>query len=96
VSAIETARRTRAGESCRPSIAAVLGRISADSLNAFTSFDDGALARAERIDAAVARGEDPGVLAGVPVAIKDIIDHAGRVTTAGSSFYRHRRNAPLP
>jgi len=96
VSAIETARRTRAGEPCRPSIAAVLGRISADSLNAFTSGDDGALARAERIDAAVARGEDPGVLAGVPVAIKDIIDHAGRVTTAGSSFYRHRAERSAP
>lgn len=30
----------------------------------------------------------PGPLAGTPIALKDIIDHAGHTTTAGSSFYR--------
>lgn len=97
MTALETARRTRAAESCRPVIAAALDRITADTLNAFTSRDDGALARAEEIDSVVARHEDPGPLAGVPVALKDIIDHAGRVTTAGSSFYRHHpaRSAPV-
>ncbi|MCB2222584.1 MAG: amidase [Actinobacteria bacterium] len=58
-------------------------------LNAFTLVDaERALARAARIDAAVAAGEDPGPLAGVPVALKDLIDHAGRPTTCGSGFYR--------
>jgi 1-carboxybiuret hydrolase len=44
--------------------------------------------RAAEIDRAVARGDDPGPLAGVPVALKDLIDHEGRVTTCGSSFHR--------
>src|SRR5262249_35807448 len=39
---------------------------------------------AEEIDARVGRGEDPGLLAGVPVGIKDIIATAGVRTTAGS------------
>jgi len=55
--------------------------------NAFTSIDrDGALAAADVVDARAAAGEDPGPLAGVPMAIKDLFDQAGRVTTCGSSF----------
>ena len=43
------------------------------SLNAYvTVIGDDARARAERIDTMVARGSDPGPLAGVPVAIKDL------------------------
>src|SRR5690606_20899295 len=30
-----------------------------------------------------------GPLFGLPVATKDLIDHAGHATTAGSTFYRH-------
>ncbi len=37
-----------------------------------------------------------GPLVGVPVAVKDIIDHAGRVTTAGSAFYRHEAATTAP
>jgi len=44
------------------------------------------LARAAAVDAAVVAGDDPGPLAGVPVALKDIVDQTGIVTTAGSSF----------
>lgn len=66
-----------------------LGRAqrSQDTLNAYTYLDhDAALASAARVDTAVAAGEQAGPLAGVPVAIKDLIDHAGRPNTAGSSL----------
>ena len=46
------------------------------------------MAAAQRVDARVQHGEDPGRLAGVPLAVKDLIDQAGLVNTAGSSFYR--------
>ena len=41
------------------------------------------LAQADRVDEAVARGEDPGVLAGVPVTVKVNTDQAGYATTNG-------------
>lgn len=63
---------------------------SQERLNAFISIDsDLALARASEIDRQAAAGEAIGPLAGVPIALKDLIDHAGRTTTCGSSFYRH-------
>lgn len=59
-----------------------------DTLNAFISIDDErALERAARIDERLESGEAVGPLAGVPVAVKDLIEHKGRVTTNGSSFY---------
>jgi Asp-tRNA(Asn)/Glu-tRNA(Gln) amidotransferase A subunit family amidase len=58
------------------------------TLNAFISIDDGpAMDRAGEIDDRLARGEEVGPLAGMPVALKDLIDQEGRVTTCGSSFY---------
>lgn len=64
---------------------------SQESLNAFTSIDDDrALARAAEIDRRIAAGDDPGPLSGTPIGLKDLIDHEGRVTTAGSAFYRRR------
>jgi len=43
---------------------------------------------ARRIGAAIARGRDPGPLAGVPVSIKDLIFTKGIPTVSGSVAYR--------
>lgn len=48
---------------------------------------DQARAAARDLDARVARGEDPGLLAGVPVGIKDVTPVAGVRTTYGSHLY---------
>jgi aspartyl-tRNA(Asn)/glutamyl-tRNA(Gln) amidotransferase subunit A len=56
-------------------------------LNAFIMQDrDRAYAEAEKVDAKVKRGEDPGALAGVPFGVKDIEDTAGYRTTQGCVF----------
>ncbi len=63
---------------------------SQDRLNAFTLIDrQQALFRAELIDRRLFEREEAGPLAGVTVALKDIIDQKGLPTTAGSSFYRN-------
>lgn len=46
-----------------------------------------ALREAAEVDARIARGEDPGPLAGVPYGVKDLFDVAGLPTTAGSGLY---------
>src|SRR5258708_11264948 len=52
--------------------------------NAYLRFSpERALAPAQRVDEAIARGDDPGPLAGVPVAIKDVIVTTGVTTTCG-------------
>jgi len=48
---------------------------------------DRARHEAELVDAAIAAGEDPGPLAGVPYGVKDLFDVAGLPTTAGSALY---------
>ena len=84
---IRTADRT-ARDTVAGAVTAALAQ--QERLNASVMVDaDRAIERAEEIDALIARGTDPGPLAGVPIALKDLIDHAGRVTTCGSAFYRH-------
>jgi aspartyl-tRNA(Asn)/glutamyl-tRNA(Gln) amidotransferase subunit A len=66
-----------------------LDRIAAvdDRVHAFLHVDtEGALAAAEKVDAARAAGETLGPLAGVPVAVKDVVTTKGVPSTAGSKI----------
>ena len=89
---VEIARAVRSRECSAVEIArAALARIdSADEdLGAFTVvLSDSALAGAEAIDAALARGEEVGALAGVPVSIKDTLWMRGALATNGSLALR--------
>jgi amidase len=76
--------------SAREVIAAHIARIEAldGAVNAVvTRCFDAALARAADADAAVARREIPGLLHGLPVAHKDLVDTAGVRTTHGSPLF---------
>ena len=79
--------------SARDVVAAALARIATrdPAINAFTCvLGDEALAAAMRIDEAITAGRDPGPLAGVPFAVKNLFDVAGAVTLAGSKIHADR------
>ncbi|HET9611324.1 MAG TPA: amidase family protein [Acidimicrobiales bacterium] len=92
--AIETAEAVRRGERRAVEVLdEALAAIAAgdERLGAFVHVDEGvARAAAEAVDAAVARGEDPGPFAGVPIGVKDLEDCAGMPTTKGSLVYAGR------
>ncbi len=95
-SARQTAADVRTGAvSARAVVQAALERAHALQArsNAFISIDDaGALAAARAVDELVDAGGDPGVLAGVPLAVKDNICVTGLRSTAGSNVLREHRS----
>ncbi|MEI6135890.1 MAG: AtzE family amidohydrolase [Chloroflexota bacterium] len=79
--------------SARDVLASALDRIATTNprLNAFSALlTERALARATRLDEAIARGEAVGPLAGVPFAAKNLYDIEGIATIAGSAINRER------
>ncbi|MEO6957348.1 MAG: amidase family protein [Antricoccus sp.] len=93
MSAIELAGRIRGKElSAVEAVSDTLRRMDLldPHLHAFcTRADESALREARRVDDAIARGEDVGPLAGVPVGIKDLVATKGIRTVLGSFAYEH-------
>jgi aspartyl-tRNA(Asn)/glutamyl-tRNA(Gln) amidotransferase subunit A len=88
---ITAAALVRSGErSARELVQDALDRVEATNptLNTFVRVDaEGALAAADRVDAARRAGETLPPLAGVPFGVKDLEDCAGMPTTRGSRWY---------
>jgi aspartyl-tRNA(Asn)/glutamyl-tRNA(Gln) amidotransferase subunit A len=95
--ALAIAAAVRAGQRRAVDVAqAALGAIAVrdTTLKAFTAVTAArALAAARAVDAAVAAGRDPGPLAGVPYAVKNLCDISGLPTLAGSKINRARAPA---
>jgi aspartyl-tRNA(Asn)/glutamyl-tRNA(Gln) amidotransferase subunit A len=96
-SLITIAEAVRAGkQSARDVLEKCLDAIAEKNgeLNAFIMLDaESARKQAEDIDARIARGEDPGKLAGVPIGVKDIENCIGFQTTQGSLLLKDAPNA---
>ena len=92
MSAVELAARLRKKDvSAREVMAAHLTQIERvnPKVNAIvTLVADQAMAAAAKADEAIARSGPMGVLHGLPIAHKDLVDTAGIRTTRGSPFYR--------
>lgn len=102
LSALEVAAKVRAKDiSAREAMAAALARLERANplINAVIDHrPDDSLAQADTVDAAIARGEEPGPLAGVPITIKVLTDQAGFATTNGLRLQRDlvaKTNSPM-
>ena len=81
-----TATRVRRGEiTARRLVDDAVRHHEASDLGAYIVFDaPGARAQADAIDAAVARGDDPGPLAGITLSVKDLYGVEGLPIQAGT------------
>jgi amidase len=102
LSAAELATLIRSKKvSAKEAALAALARLDAvnPSINAVVDHrPDDVLAQAAAVDAAIARNEDVGALAGVPVTVKANIDQVGFATTNGLKLQRDviaRTNSPV-
>ncbi|MDP3408907.1 amidase [Bosea sp. (in: a-proteobacteria)] len=77
-------------------VEALLARIERlePKLRAFVDvYADDARLAAEGAEKAIRSGHAVGPLHGIPVALKDLVDLEGRITTGGSAHWRSRRSA---
>src|SRR5215470_20375649 len=87
--------------SAKEAATSALARLEAvnPKINAVVDYrPDDVLKQAAAVDAAIARGEDPGMLAGVPLTVKVNIDQEGFATTNGLKLQRDaiaKHNSPV-
>jgi aspartyl-tRNA(Asn)/glutamyl-tRNA(Gln) amidotransferase subunit A len=71
---------------------------SGEGSRAFVSINQSARAQADEIDRRRAKGDTLPPFAGIPLALKDLFDVAGEITSAGSRIFAHEapalRDAP--
>lgn len=92
------ASRLREGEmSCKELLEESLSAAERDKCNAFSEITAGAArARALALDEDLANGRNRGLLHGIPISIKDVLDVSGVPTRAGSDAYREVPEADAP
>lgn len=92
LSAVELAARIRRRDvSAVEAAQSALDRLAAvnPAINAVVDYrPEDTLAQAAQVDEALARGDEPGLLAGVPVTVKVNVDQAGFATTNGVTLQK--------
>lgn len=87
--AVSIADAVRQGQTSAVEVVSTVALVEKQNraLNCFTAVTtETALAAAAQVDRAIASGVDPGPLAGVPFAVKNLFDIAGITTLAGSKI----------